>query len=327
LDKQSNTSIKTEELAGILITKVFDNTIAQKAGLKNNDVLLEINNTSFKSTNKPEDVLHENIKTAGKNQAPINVKVLRNGNIISLNMTPDSKGLIGIAIQFVKGLRVESLEDNSQFKKDGLAVNNLILGVNDNALVDTSSIMKQLIAKHSDKTIAKLTVLRQSKEVKLDVIPKSDGLIGVQIQSSIQEIKRAPKNIAEPFVMGSIYIVDTTIRLSQALVQLVTGQVSLKELGGPIMVVAIGSEIAQSDLAKLFPFTILISIELVILNILPLPALDGGHLFFLIIEKIRGRRLPRAIEEKVHYAGLIALLGLGVFLIFKDILTLSKIIR
>ena len=66
---------------------------------------------------------------------------------------------------------------------------------------------------------------------------------------------------------------------------------------------------------------------MVILNLLPLPAVDGGHLFLLIIEKIRGRRLPKEFEEKIHYAGLIVLLGLGVFLIFKDVLTLSKIVR
>jgi len=327
LDKEKNVNIKTEEATGILITKVFENTIAEKAGLKTNDILLEVNNNSFKDTNKPEQILHENIKTAGKNQTPVNLNVLRNGNIISLNVTPNSQGLIGIGIQFIKGLNVVSIEDNSIFKKEGININNVIIAINDNPLADTSSIMKKLISKHSDQTPAKVTVLRQNKEVNLDVIPSPEGLIGVQIQSTVEEIKRAPKNIVEPFVMGTLYIADTTVRLTEALIQLFTGKVSLKELGGPIMVVAIGSEIAQSDLAKLFPFTILISIELVILNLLPLPALDGGHLFFLIIEKIRGRRLPREIEEKIHYAGLIVLLGLGVFLIFKDILTLSKIIR
>jgi RIP metalloprotease RseP len=106
-----------------------------------------------------------------------------------------------------------------------------------------------------------------------------------------------------------------------------TGQLSMSDVGGPIMVVAKGSEIAQADFSKLFHFTILISIELVILNLLPLPAVDGGHLFLLIIEKIRGRRLPREFEERIHYTGLMLLLGLGVFLIFKDVLTISHIIR
>jgi len=65
---------------------------------------------------------------------------------------------------------------------------------------------------------------------------------------------------------------------------------------------------------------------LAILNILPIPALDGGHLTLLLIEALRGKPLPRRVEETMHYAGFILLIGLGVFLIFKDVwgLTLGK---
>jgi RIP metalloprotease RseP len=62
----------------------------------------------------------------------------------------------------------------------------------------------------------------------------------------------------------------------------------------------------------------LISINLAILNLLPLPALDGGHIAFLILEGIRGKRLPKGLEDRVMQTGLVLLLGLGVVLIFKD---------
>jgi RIP metalloprotease RseP len=90
-------------------------------------------------------------------------------------------------------------------------------------------------------------------------------------------------------------------------------------------IVAQGANLAQSDLANLFPFTAIISINLAIINILPLPALDGGQLAFLLVEALRGGKpLPNRIQENVMQTGLVLLLGLGIFLIIRDTLILSR---
>lgn len=90
------------------------------------------------------------------------------------------------------------------------------------------------------------------------------------------------------------------------------------QVAGPVAIVAVGAKIAQSDAAALFQFTALISINLAIINILPLPALDGGHLAFLLIEGIRGKPLPNNVQDGVMQTGLMLLLGLGIFLIIRD---------
>ena len=80
-----------------------------------------------------------------------------------------------------------------------------------------------------------------------------------------------------------------------------------------------GSELFKSDAAAMFDFTAIISINLAIVNILPLPALDGGQLVFLAIEALRGGKpLPENIQNNVMQGGLVILLGLGVVMIFKD---------
>lgn len=313
----------TEEVAGILVTKILPSSPAESIGLKPGDVILSIAGKNFKNNRNPEGLMKD-VLNDFKGGKQLEIEILRNGQIKPFKAVPDSNGKLGIGIEFIKGLMVKPKDNTMKLQ---IPANSIITEVNKNILIDTSSLMKQLIAKHKDGTEAKVTVKRGDKEMVLSVIPDSQGIMGVQIHGSAKEVKRPPSSIIEPFTESGKYIISVTIMLSEALFRMLTGQLTLREVGGPIMVVAMGTEIAQADFTKLFQFTILISIELVILNLLPIPAVDGGHLFLLIIEKIRGRRLPREFEERIHYAGLIVLLGLGIFLIFKDVLTLSKIIR
>jgi RIP metalloprotease RseP len=106
----------------------------------------------------------------------------------------------------------------------------------------------------------------------------------------------------------------------QGLKQLVTNfQETAAQVAGPIAIVAMGSELVKSDASSLFDYTAIISINLAIINILPLPALDGGQLIFLILEALRGGKpLPSALQENVMQGGLFLLLGLGIFMIFRD---------
>jgi len=322
--KQEKLKLKSHEINfdfnnfyGILVTKVINNSQGEKAGIQENDIIVKINGKDFSSTKNPEFYMRELLRNSNRNE--VNIELISNGHYKSIKAIPDKESKLGIGIEFVKGLLVENNKNSKIPNKS------LIIGINNYSLYETSSLMKYLMFKNKSKEI-NLTVLRKEEKINLKTKISEEGTIGVQIQSSAKEIRRPIKSITEPFIETTKYITGMTLLLLDALGKMFTGNLSLKEIGGPIMVVAMGSEIAQNDFTKLFQFTILISIELVILNILPLPAVDGGHLFLLIVEKIRGRKLPREFEEKIHYAGLMVLLGLGIFLIFKDILTLSSII-
>ncbi|MGB3199353.1 MAG: site-2 protease family protein, partial [Nodosilinea sp.] len=113
---------------------------------------------------------------------------------------------------------------------------------------------------------------------------------------------------------------DTLVRTVRGFVMLITnfGEMA-SQVAGPVKIVEQGAGLAKSSAAMLFPFTAIISINLAIINILPLPALDGGQLAFLAIEALRGGKpLPDRIQENVMQTGLVLLLGLGVFLIVRD---------
>ena len=104
---------------------------------------------------------------------------------------------------------------------------------------------------------------------------------------------------------------------------LVTGQVSTKLLGGPIFIAQQSGKEARRGPARLFFFIALLSVNLAVLNIQPIiPVLDGGQLVFLLIEKFRGQPLAMATRIKVQYVGILAVIGLTVFVTYNDIMRL-----
>ncbi|KAI8467700.1 MAG: intramembrane metalloprotease [Monoraphidium minutum] len=94
------------------------------------------------------------------------------------------------------------------------------------------------------------------------------------------------------------------------------------QLSGPVAIVAKGSEIARTDSAGLFQFCAIVNVNLAAVNLLPLPALDGGYLLLLAVEGLRGRRLPQALEQGVMASGLLMMMALGVGLVIRDTMNL-----
>lgn len=101
---------------------------------------------------------------------------------------------------------------------------------------------------------------------------------------------------------------------------LVTGKVQPKFLGGPIRIAQMASHETKKGTSAQLLFLTMLSMNLAILNFLPIPALDGGHMMFLIAEAIRGKKLDEALEMRLTFAGVLALLALMIFVFANDIL-------
>jgi regulator of sigma E protease len=100
--------------------------------------------------------------------------------------------------------------------------------------------------------------------------------------------------------------------------------VSLKEVGGPITIVRAGSRAAKAGLAQFLFLTALISMNLAVLNALPIPFLDGGHAAILLIEKLRGKDLSINVKERILQGGFLFLASLMAMVIALDILKLRS---
>lgn len=160
-----------------------------------------------------------------------------------------------------------------------------------------------------------LDVVRDGKPLELSVTPTAEGKLG--FKPLIQEEKRTEHNP----IMAGVAAWDRQAKITGELWSAL-GQIFSKpdQIAGPVAIVAFGDQIFQMDPWRLIDFAVLLSIELAIINILPLPALDGGHLVMLIAEKLRGKPLPKRLEEGILMSGFVLIMGLGMVLIFRDIL-------
>ena len=107
--------------------------------------------------------------------------------------------------------------------------------------------------------------------------------------------------------------------------KLITGQFQMNQLAGPVGVTQMIGEVASTrDYSSIFLMTAFITINIGVFNLLPLPALDGGRLMFLLLELLRGKPVQAKYEGYVHAAGLFLLMGLMLFVTFNDIIRLIK---
>lgn len=149
----------------------------------------------------------------------------------------------------------------------------------------------------------------------------SDGFLGVALSTDevFQEIK-TPKDV---IFVSSKYLYDNTKLMILGLWQLFTGKIPLSEMHGIVAITKVGGDIIQtSGMFKGLLLSAIISVNLALINLLPIPALDGGHLMFLFIQKITGRELDEKIIEKISGVFFMLLIVLLVFVVFNDIYAL-----
>lgn len=213
----------------------------------------------------------------------------------------------------------------------GIRSGDIILEVNGQPLGSSEAAIRTLTdtINTSPNQPLDFTVQRGSQQVDLSVTPQADpdgkARIGVQLLPNGKVQYRRPNGVVEVLSLAAKAFQEMFVRTIEGFATLITNfsQVA-DQVSGPVGIVAQGANLANSDLANLFPFTAIISINLAIINILPLPALDGGQLVFLLLEGLRGKPLPNRIQENVMQTGLVLLLGLGIFLIIRDTVVLSR---
>lgn len=120
-------------------------------------------------------------------------------------------------------------------------------------------------------------------------------------------------------VSGTKATGQMTLVMYQVLAKLVTGEVSTKEISGPVGIVSVVSETSKQGFVYVAYLTALISLNLGVMNLLPFPALDGGRILFLLIRKITGKRVTDEMENKFHMAGMLLLFAFMIFITFQDI--------
>jgi membrane-associated protease RseP (regulator of RpoE activity) len=237
-------------------------------------------------------------------------------------------------IDYHPGVTVAGIADtlSTAAGKAGIQANDIVLAVDKEILGEGKPAIVKLMAEIQTHPNLPITfqVKRGEKTLDLQVTPDATadgkGQIGVKLVPNADIIIDRSINFIDALKKGAGEFERVIVLTIQGLSQLVTnfGETAT-QIAGPIKIVEIGSSIAANNATGLLQFGALISVNLAVMNILPLPALDGGQLAFLLLEGLLGKPLPMKIQETVMQTGLFLLLGLGVFLVIRDTANLSSV--
>lgn len=232
-----------------------------------------------------------------------------------------SKGLgAGPLIEPIVG----KLVSGSPAEKAGLQEKDRILAINETSIAQWQDISKvvqnsQTNALNKEGVALTVTVERAGNIEVLQLTPYYHP------QSKSFKIGMGPPTyhhsypLDEAFQLGMERLQFMFLGTMKFLGDLLGGKGSLDDLGGPVRIGSVVGEAAQSSFADLLLLTAFISLQLGILNLLPIPALDGGHIFFLLVEKVKGTPLSPAIREKTQMLGVSLLFLLMIVVTFNDI--------
>ena len=222
------------------------------------------------------------------------------------------------------GVLVSGVQAGQAAAAAGLQPGDRIMRIGDQPIAGGQDSVSALVAaiKAAPARSLNLTTERDGQVLELRLTPADVGgigRIGAELQPNGQEAFRSARGPLEPIRQANHDFSLLLGRTVNGFTTLLThfgetaGQVS-----GPVKIVQMGASLAQQGGGSLFVFTALISINLAVLNALPLPLLDGGQFVLLLIEGLRGRPLPEKFQMAFMQSGFVFLVGLSVVLIVKD---------
>jgi regulator of sigma E protease len=177
----------------------------------------------------------------------------------------------------------------------------------------------EVVKAHPGRPLA-LEVRRGGEPVALTVTPRVEGGEGKIGAGPVEVVTHRPLGAGEAVAYGFQRTWQTTELIVGVLGRLVTGQESLRSLGGPLTIGQVSGQAARLGLETFLGFMAIFSVNLAVFNLLPIPILDGGHLLFLGIEAVRGRALSLEYRIRLSQIGMLFVIALMIWALTNDVL-------
>jgi regulator of sigma E protease len=304
------------ESSAPVIGTVAENSPAAGAGLRVGDRILTVDGRSVDTW---EDLSIEVLPRAGRE---LTVLVARDGGQVSVRITPDAVGRYEFGdIGIGPALRPQVMQVNpgTPAERAGLRSGDVLVAVGGERSLTQERVIERIRA--SANAPLPLLVARDGAEVELSVVPEgSVGSATIGVSLSPYETRR----MLEAFRMSAVQNWESTKLIGRTLRGLFTADTPVRQLMGPVAIAEMSGTAASIGWVALFNLMAMISLNLGLLNLMPVPVLDGGHIAILAVEGIARRDLSIKVKERILTAGAVAIVLLMVTVIFNDI---SRLLR
>jgi len=298
---------------------VIGDSAGERAGFLPGDCLVTLNGGEVGTW---ESVNRELISGIG---AQLDFSVTRNGETVEIHVAAEDgnpEGLQAMGLLPQQAAQIGALSKGMPADKAGLEVGDLIVAVSDIEIRSWYDLRPAIQAQGAGEL--QVTVDRGGERLTFAMTPiktEDDGdfLIGIIPEQATVMTRYGLVDSMRSGAERATQLIGLTLVFIQ---KLFAGHISTDSIGGPIQVVQIAGQAAQTDLSSILGVLAFLSIQLGILNLLPIPILDGGHLFFNLFEMVRGRPLSLRARESAQQIGLILLILLMLLAFYNDIMRL-----
>jgi len=315
------------------VGEIVKNSPADKAGLMTGDRVIEINETPVQGWDEIDNLVDEN---TGK---PLLFKIKRGSDIIKISVTPErkqEKGIFGeenwiwyIGVSPLIYPDIGEVMKDSRAEEAGIKKGDGVVEI-EGVAIKTWQAMTEIIHENPEKPL-RFKIKRKEHFIDLSITPEkktSKTLEGEEKKIGLIGIKPIERNFTKKYgfskavTLGVKKTWDISVLTVVSLVKLVQRVIPADTIGGPILILQMAGEQASRGFLSFFLFMAIININLGILNLLPIPILDGGHILFLGIEAIRRKPLNEKIIATAQRIGLAIILTVMVFALYNDIIRL-----
>ena len=321
-----------------IVGAVENNSIAEKIKIKEDDIILSINNIEVKTWS---DVTLQLVKFSSE-EKNISFEVMRKNNKVTLNHIDyqkihlDNQNILenlGVYNFISKTLRIGYIEEGSPAYNSGLLKGDKIISAKGLKVKNWKDIVN-IIKINPEKEIV-LKIKRKNDIKLIKVIPKSIkidnkevGRLGISPLIEEQDILKNKINVKYKLVdsikLSFLKTYDFTILTFNFIFKLIKGEVSSRSISGPVGIAGYATDSFNSGYSSFLGLLAMLSISIGILNLLPIPMLDGGHLMYYLIEFIIRRPIPERIQLMFQQVGVTFLIMLSFFALYNDLLRIMK---
>ncbi len=305
---------------------------AAKAGLKIGDEVVSIDGkkiTSFEELESAYGALNP------KEGTPVNFGIKSGESEKSVSLAAKWTGNLGNDFgMFSSELFVEQAVKGTPAEKAGLKKGDQLIAVNASPINSFFELRRKIQKSGEDHGKVTVTVMREGKTITFEIIPQESSerdpllkkmkqfTIGIMPVATMNDPVMILERTLNPFTLvykGTARMIDLSARNLISIGKMIKGQVSVKSLGGPILIGKLAGDSISRGLLDFLKMMAILSIGLGVLNILPIPVLDGGHIVLLGIESIRGKALSMKQIEVVQSIGLGLILFIMLIVMKNDI--------